>query len=38
MKTNFVIDISPPVSGKILSLEIWGKIVSANQIIVFIKM
>ena len=44
MKTNIVVDISPsyfttsPISGKILVLELWAKMLSANQIAGFFKM
>ena len=35
MKTNSVIDVSPPmnpISGKILVLKLWAKMLLANQI------
>ena len=40
MKTNIVINISPPIllSGKILVLELWFKMLSANQIAGLFKM
>ena len=39
MKTNVVIDISPPIPYLIiLVLELWAKILSANQVAGFFKM
>ena len=39
MKTNFVINFTiNPISGKILVLELWAKMLSANQIAGFFKM
>ena len=38
MKTNIVVDItSNATSGKILALELWVKMLSANQIAGFFK-
>ena len=40
MKTNIVVDISPPISyltGKCLFLKLWAKMLSANQIAGFFK-
>ena len=40
MKNNIVNDISPtnPIPGKILILELWAKMLLANQIAGFFKM
>ena len=38
MKTNIVINISPPISGKILVLKLWAKMLLASQIAGFFKM
>ena len=40
MKTSIIVDISPPIplSGKILVLELWAKMLSANQMAGFFKM
>ena len=38
METNIVVDItSSATSGKILALELWAKMLSANQVAGFFK-
>ena len=37
METNIVTDITSPISGKILVLELWTKMLLANRIAGFFK-